>query len=182
MIPKMMSVKFLSASVLITLVVPATAQADPNQYLCTVERAAGLHYDKQTNAWKPQEFGSKQYVLRRLTDDDRDEKKGAYSQLLKGNPKANWAFYWYGVDKPMPLASCIEDNEAIMSEMFYCRPIVIDAQFDKDTRRFETLSHGAYVNQGFWEQRRRESPTAKLANDPSKPDDLFIEIGNCSPS
>jgi hypothetical protein len=182
MISKMMSVKLLSATVLITLVVPATAQADPNQYLCTVEHAAGLHYDKQTNVWKPQEFGSRKYILRRLTDDDRDENKGKWWALLKDNPKANWAFYSYGKDKPMPLASCVEDSGTVMSEMFYCRPVVNDARFDKDTRRFEIVSHGAYIDQGFWEQRRREDPNAKLANAPSKPDDLFVEIGNCSPS
>jgi hypothetical protein len=75
-----------------------------------------------------------------------------------------------------------EDKAAVMSEMFYCKPNLADAVFDGDTRRFEIVYHGAYVVQGFWEQRRRESPTAKLAADPSKPDDLFIEIGNCSPS
>jgi hypothetical protein len=170
------------ALIAIGLAVPVAARADPTQYLCTVEHAAGLHYDKQTHAWRPQEFGSKKYVLRRLTAEDRDEKKGAYPFLLKDNPKANWAFYSYDADKPMPLASCIEDNDSVMSEMLYCQPIVLDAQFDKDTRRFEIIYHGAYVSQGFWEQRRREDPTRKLAGDPSKPDDLFIEIGNCSPS
>jgi hypothetical protein len=177
----MVSAKILLATILVTAFLPTAVRADPNQYLCTVEHAAGLHYDKQTNAWKPQEFGSKKYVLRRLTADDRNE-KSAFSSLLQGNPKANWAFFRYGVEKPMPLASCIEDANSVMAEMFYCRPIAIDAQFDKDTRRFEIIYHGGYVDQGFWEQRRRENPTAKLASDPGKPDDLLIEIGNCSPS
>jgi hypothetical protein len=177
----MTSVKLALASALMTIVVTPVL-ADPNQYRCTVEHAAGLHYDKQTNAWRPQEFGSKKYVLRRLTDDDRDEKKGKWWPLLKDNAKANWAFFDYGEVDPMPLASCIEDKDSVLAEDLFCRRIVSDAQFDKDTRRFEIINHGGYVSQGFWEQRRRENPAAKLTSDPSKPDDLFIEIGTCSPS
>jgi hypothetical protein len=171
--------KLLLASVLMTVVATTTARADPNQYLCTVEHAAGLRYDKQTGAWHTQEFGSKKYILRRLTDDDRDEKKSLHWPLVS-NPQANWAFFDFDKnDPPILLASCVEDKVA---EMLYCKPNLADAVFDKDTRRFEVVYHGAYVVQGYWEQRRRESPTAKLAGNPSKPDDLVIEIGNCSPS
>jgi hypothetical protein len=159
-----------------------SALAVPNQYLCTVEHAAGLHYDKQTGAWRPQEFGSRKYVLRRLTADDRDEKKGKWWPLLK-DAKANWAFFNYGEADPMPVASCVENEDAlVLPEMFSCQPIVGSAKFDSDTRRFEMIYRGGYIDQGFWEQRRRENPTAKLLGNPSKPDDLFIEIGNCSPS
>lgn len=154
------------------------APAEPNQYLCTVEHAAGLHYDKQTGAWRPQEFGARKYVLRRITADDRDEKRGKWWALF--NAKYNWAFFNYGEAEPMPVAQCVEDKDATMSELFNCGGI---AKFDSDTRRFEmNQTFGSYITQGFWEQRRRENPKAKLPVDPSKPDDLFIEIGNCSPS
>jgi hypothetical protein len=182
-----MTVSKLSiASTLVIGLVTVPARANPNQYLCTVEHAAGLHYDKQTNAWRPQEFGPRKYVLRRLTPDDRDEKKGRYSSLLKGNPRANWAFFWYDRSaSPMPLVSCVEDrDDAFLATMFFCRTIVIDAEFDSDSRRFEIISHGGYVSQGFWEQFRREHPEQYArqlpsgeAQDPTKPDDLFIEIG-----
>jgi hypothetical protein len=168
---------------LLVAIASGNALAEPNQYLCTVEHAAGLRYDKQTGAWHPQEFGSRKYVLRRLTDDDRDEKKGKWWGLFKGNTKANWAFFPYGEADPMPIASCVEENPSVaLSELFNCQPIAGTAKFDKDTRRFEMIVSGSYIDQGFWEQRRREDPTRKKPVDPSKPDDLFIEIGNCSPS
>ena len=87
------------------------------------------------------------------------------------------------------MASCVEDKESVLSQAFICQPIVLDAAFDRDTRRFEIFARGGYISQGFWEQYRRENPDSfaqilkqKRAPDPSEPGDIFIEIGNCSPS
>ncbi|MBR0869789.1 hypothetical protein JQ633_05425 [Bradyrhizobium tropiciagri] len=96
----------------------------------------------------------------------------------------------HGKDDPMPLTACVEVKEgAGLSQDFRCQPIIHDAHFDKDTRRFEVVVSNGYITQGFWEQFRREAPEqfARLlasgrAGDPSKPDDLYIEIGTCSPS
>jgi hypothetical protein len=34
------------------------AQAEPSQYICVVEHAAGLHYDRQADTWLPHAFGT----------------------------------------------------------------------------------------------------------------------------
>jgi hypothetical protein len=162
------------------------AQAEPSQYLCVVEHAAGLHYNRQTNEWGPQAFGSKKYVLRQLNDDDRDKKTGRWWSLLEDNPEAHWAFFEFGKEMPMPLLTCRDD---LLGPTFVCKHVITDGGFDKDSRRFELVYHGGYISQGFWEQFRREhledyerGLKQGRAFDPSKPDDLFIEIGRCSPS
>jgi hypothetical protein len=184
----------LSDRLLLTLMIAAgataSARAEPSQYLCATERAGGLHFDRDAQMWRAQEFGARKYVLRRLTDADRD-KNSKWGVLLDHHAQANWAFFEYGKENPMPLTACVEVEEGLgqLSRDFRCRPIVHDAHFDKETRRFEVVVSGGYVTQGFWEQFRRETPAefAKLlerggAGDPSKPDDLYVEVGTCSPS
>ena len=144
-----------------------TTHAEPSQYLCVVEHAVGLHYDKQARAWGPQSFQSGgKYIFRKLNDDDRDRWR-----LREDYPEANWAFFEFG--KPMPLMLC---------KGGVCRRIVLDGSFDFDSRRFEIVARGGYLYQGFWEQFRRENPNHEPLHDLSNPDDLFIAIGTCSPS
>jgi hypothetical protein len=176
----------------ITLLIALTtgAKAEPSQYLCIVEHAAGLHYDKQANAWIPQAFGAGgKYVLRKLNDDDRDHQKGKWWRLLTHYPNANWALVEFAKDMPMPLVVCVEDTGGFSK--FSCQRVIYDGSFDKVSLRFELVLHGGYMDQGFWEQFRREHPhgSGSTANDPSnpddhyiEPDDLYIEIGRCSPS
>jgi hypothetical protein len=124
-----------------------------------------------------------------LTDDDRDQ-KGKWWALLKNQPTANWAFFHFGESAPMPLLTCVDHSEDFVPlSTFTCQPVVADGSFDKDSRRFEIVYHGGYIYQGVWEQFRREHPEdyewllpQHRATDPSHPDDLFIEIGTCSPS
>jgi hypothetical protein len=147
---------------------------DQPVYLCVVEQAAGLHYDNQVGAWRPQAFGtSRKYILRKLNEDDRDHQKGKWWSLFEGRPKATWAFFEFGRDG-VPKATCVE--------LFDCQPLVSSASFDKDTHRFEMIYHGGYIDQGRWERLRQENPKTHLPVDPANPDDLFIEIGKCSPN
>ena len=127
-------------------------------------------------------------MLRRLNDDDsmlipwnNEELK----KLFVNRPKPSWAFFVYGKED-LAYATCVEGGE-FLGRRFICQPEVSDAGFDKDSRRFEMVYHGGYIQQGFWEQLRREEPdrykllcSQKQPNDPSHPDDLFIEIGRCS--
>src|SRR6516225_4388176 len=76
------------------------AHSEPTQYVCTVEHAAGLHFDSQTSTWGAREFGIRKYMLRRLTD--RDQKKRWWSSALR-DPQANWAFFDFGKDSQTPL-------------------------------------------------------------------------------
>jgi hypothetical protein len=171
-------------------VIATKANGEPTQYLCTVEQSAGLHFDKQIGKWRPREFGARKYVLRRLTDEDRNQQTAKWRPLIADNPQADWAFFEYGKTDAMPLSICVEpEKDAILSRDFNCHSIVQTARFDKETRRFEMTVGSGYIHQGFWEQLRRERPDyfATLlakgqATDPSKPDDLFVEIGTCSPS
>jgi hypothetical protein len=177
----------LAASVLVLgLTIGAHAEAD--KYVCSVEQAAGLHYEKQTNSWRPQAFGTgTRYLLRRLNASDRDkQKKGNWWALLDGHQEANWAFFEFGKELPMPLASCVEDVKSVLASQFFCRAIVKEGSFDKDSHRFELITRGGYIDQGFWEKERRDHPNDFKPNplpdgmhDPSHPDDLFIEIGRC---
>ena len=78
----------LAVTPAIALALTMVAKADPNQYLCVVEQAAGLHYEKQTDAWGPQGFPpGRKYVLRRLTEDDL---KGKYQDLLTDMKQAEF--------------------------------------------------------------------------------------------
>ena len=99
---------FVLIAAMTVMALSSGARAEPNVYLCTVDQAAGLHYDKQTKAWGPRAFLKSKYFLRRLTNDDRDKAKGRWWALLQPHPKAEWAFFEFGKDAPMPLAACIE--------------------------------------------------------------------------
>jgi hypothetical protein len=159
----------------------AGARARPDQYVCVVEHAAGLHFDEKVGGWRPRGLGSDgNYTLRRLTEDDA--RRGDYQLLLKYQPKANWAFFKLGDARP--LAACFEADSH-----FSCKPIVQSLSFDSDSGRFEAVSHGGFIEQGHWEQLLRENPEQLKwmaehgrANDPSHPNDLVVEIGECSPS
>lgn len=167
------------------LIASATvARADPSEYICVVEHAAGLHYDEQSHNWSPQAFGTRNYVFRKLTDADRDKQKTKWAYLLELHPTANSAFFYSGTD--MPLATCVYSIDSVMGEQFNCEP---KGAFDKDSRRFKMIYDSGYINQAFWEQFRREHPqeykqrlSQHEAATPDHPDDLFIEIGRCSPS
>jgi hypothetical protein len=110
--------------------------------------------------------------------------------VFKFDPRANWAFFDFGKEAPIPLSTCFEDSENVVNERFACKRLVGDSSFDKDSRRFEMIYHERYIDQGFWEQLRRERPEQyryTLSHDhmsdlASHPDPLFIEIGKCSPS
>jgi|HubBroStandDraft_6_1064221.scaffolds.fasta_scaffold249613_1 hypothetical protein len=183
----------LAVTPAIALALTMVAKADPNQYLCVVEQAAGLHYEKQTDAWGPQGFPpGRKYVLRRLTEDDL---KGKYQDLLADMKQAesNWGFFRESASDHLPVAACVEENIVIDNTnipFFNCHPIKSSAmEFDKVSRRFMVAYNTGYISQGFWEQVRREYPERYRdalirgeAHDPSRPDDLFVEIGKCSPS
>jgi hypothetical protein len=169
------------------LVMVSGASAEPDHYLCVVDQAFGLHYNPQTKAWGPQAFSAgKKYLLRRLNGDDRDKAKGKWWSLLLNNPKANWAFFEFGVNEPMPQLACYEGADSY--GIFGCQRVILDGSFDKDTLRFELASHGGYTRQGYWEQLRQKDPehykdllSRKEGLDADHPDDLFFEIGKCSP-
>src|SRR5713101_1645322 len=93
----------IAATGALAMALTTGAQAEPSQYLCVVESAAGLHYDAQTQSWKPQAFGTgRKYVLRRLNDDDSVLIRWNDEYLKKfvnpNKPKPNWAFFEYGKD------------------------------------------------------------------------------------
>jgi hypothetical protein len=133
------------------LAVALNVSAEPAAYVCVVERAAGLHFDTRSNTWRPTTFEpGHEYTLRHLSEDDF--KGGKYRFLLNGDPKPNWAFF----DREMPLATCVEN--AFTFSILACRQVIADASFDKDSRRFELIYHGAYVSQGFWQKLKREDP------------------------
>jgi len=162
------------------------AGAEPSPYLCIAESAAGLHYDDQSQSWKPEAVkADAKYVLRRINDDDRKK----YGILLKyagtqGAPEigADWAFFTFG-ENPSPLATC---NESLGSE-FVCQRVVEAPLSDIDINfhRFEMVYRGGYIGQGLVEQLRRERPdeyNRRLSMGyPMGPEDLTIEVGKCAP-
>jgi hypothetical protein len=187
---RMSPVKWPLAGILVLLSASwSDAWTVTHRYTCFTEHAADLHFDSVLNTWNPQTFVGHKYTLRQLTADDRDRIKGRWSALLERHPNANWAFFEFGKPDPMPLAACIEDTGDALAADIVCHPIVDEGRFNKDTRRFELSSLGGYVSQGFWEQLRLENPeayelllTQGKAQDPTKPSDLFVEIGRCKPS
>jgi len=70
-------------SAVLLMALTFSAGAEPSQYLCTVDQTIGLHYDNQTKVWGPRAFLKNKYILRRLTDDDRDKEKGQWWALLQ---------------------------------------------------------------------------------------------------
>ena len=170
----------LAAALLVASMTSAHPKTD--QYVCAVRYAAGLHYDDKTNEWRSQVFGTdRKYTLRRLTE--QDAVKSAYQLLLRYEPKASWGFFKLGDESP--LAACIESSDSHLS----CRPIVQSLTFDKDSGRFELITHRGFIDQGYWERFRRDNPEHHQwlaehgrANDPAHPNDLVFEIGECSPS
>jgi hypothetical protein len=178
--------KAIMAATFMVLSATATAgAAEPNQYLCLVEASAGLHYDPQSQSWRPQAFtATEKYILRRINDSDR---KGKWSQVFKQRPEANWAFFEFG-DPSRPAATCSDQASEFSASRFACEQFSFDAAFDKDTLRFETTRRGAYMNQGDYEHMRQKEPDRfkQLLSqfpvlDPSHPDDLSFEVGRCSP-
>jgi hypothetical protein len=164
------------------------ARGDPVAYICFGEHTASLQYDSGTGTWNDQALGRHKYIFRRLTENDRDHEKGKWWPLLDKYPGADWAFFEFGKSDAMPLSQC-EDTNSVLAQNIVCHRIVDDGAFNKDTRRFELSFHGSYATQGFWQQLRLENPevyelllSQGKAEDPSKPDDLFIEIGRCKPS
>jgi hypothetical protein len=117
-----------------------------------------LHYDQQSGAWRPEAFAPKKYVFRRLNADDRNKQKGKWWGLFEYHPEANWAFFEFGKDNPMPLTTCFEDTNATSWMPFVCKPVVHDGAFDKDTRRFELIHHGGYIGQGFLGAAKQRRP------------------------
>ena len=157
------------------------AQADPDTYMCTVEHGVGLHFDESSGQWAPQDVtATPSYTLRRLTEDEANG--GQYQAVRKYDPHANWAFFKSGDARP--LAACSESDRH-----FSCKPVVWSLTFDSDSGRFEAVSHGAFIAQGHWDKLRREHPDRAQwmsehgrANNPSHPDDLVMQIGQCQPS
>ena len=159
----------------------ASGRASSTQYSCSEKHSAGLHFDQAADMWVPQPstFG-RTYILRHFSEDERNDL--GYQLLVRFEPKAHWAFSRVG--DAAPLAACFENESR-----FSCKTIVQSFEFDSSSGRFETVSRGAFIAQGYWQQLRRENPERVdwmvahgRANDPSRPDDLFLEIGDCSPS
>ena len=159
----------------------SSSQAATDQYSCSVKHSAGLHFDQAVDTWiaQPSTSGRK-YILRHFSEDERNDL--GYRLLVRVEPKAHWAFFKLG--DQAPLAACFESEGR-----FSCKAVVQSLEFDSGSGRFETISRGAFIAQGYWQQLRRENPERVdwmiahgRANDPSHPDDLFLEIGECSPS
>jgi hypothetical protein len=159
----------------------ASSQAATIEYSCSVTHSAGLHFDTTAATWLAQApTAGEKYILRHFSENETNEL--GYRLLLRFEPKAHWAFSRSG--DPAPLAACFESEGR-----FSCKAIVQSFEFDSGSGRFETVSRGAYIAQGYWQQLRRENPERVdwmiahgKANDPSYPGDLFLEIGECSPS
>jgi len=174
-----MMTRWLLAPLLLAMALGVSAE--PSTYVCAVEHAVGLHFDNKTTTWVPTTFKpGHEYVLRRLSENDLKNNK--YKSFLNGNPKPNWAFF----DGEMPVATCAENAFTFSTPA--CGPVIADAKFDKDSRRFELVYHGAYVTQGFWQQLKREDPkqyesllSSGQGGDAEHPDDLVIKIGKCNP-
>src|SRR5215831_7626324 len=131
----------LICSALMALITTTAGAAEPNQYLCLVESSGGLHYDAQVQSWRQQAFGTdRKYILRRINDTDR---KGEYSIVFEQRPKANWAFFKFG--ESFPTATCHDGVPEFLASRFACEANIHDAAFDKDSLRFEMVSHGAYI-------------------------------------
>jgi hypothetical protein len=183
-------VKLVLIPAFFVLAAMMNASAEPNQMLCSGEEAAGLSYDRTVGKWRPAAFRTEKYLLRRLNPDDRD-KQSRWAIIYEHFPKANWAFFTFGEDKPIPLVICTEDTgEHGGPQTFRCQPTseFYDGAFDKETRRFELIKRGSYINQGFNAQLKRSDPEIykkgradRWAGDPDNPDDLFVEIGKCTP-
>ena len=156
----------------------ARAIANPNQYLCVVEQAIGLTYDKQAKHWKPQTFLAPKYILRRLKDEDY----ARWSTFLK-KESVNWAFFPFEGQDALPVASCSDD-----ADFFACRFHLKDAEFERTSLRFQMFARGGYVIQGLYQELRRKDPegyksihSSEKEKPADSPDDVVIEIGSCSP-
>ena len=152
-------VRLIANAIALLIVGVSGVCAEPSQYVCTVEHAAGLQYDKQTDLWGPAPFapGAK-YVVRKISEDDRDHQKGKWWPILELKPEDDWAFFEFGKPDPTPLATCSKPRlgDVEFGAQLACHPLAFDATFDTDSRRFEVIVHGGYISQGFWEQYRRE--------------------------
>jgi hypothetical protein len=188
----MLKAIFCGAMIALTI---TTASASSNQYLCITESVGGLHYDAATQSWKPQGFkaGAK-YMLRRITGDDvkkwdtllkRLEIRDKQLQEKQMFDAGDWAFLGFG-ENPRLLALCERSYPEQLPADCKPSPFSPISDFETDTRRFEIVYRGAYIEQGRQEQLRRDPEKLKreppgLVSDPSHPDDLVIEIGTCSP-
>jgi hypothetical protein len=77
-------------------------RAQPSQYLCIVEHAAGLHYDAQVGASQPQMFAAgRKYIMRRVTADDWNGHLGGTLRAEK--PRPTWMFFEFD-DAKTPVA------------------------------------------------------------------------------
>jgi integrase len=166
------------AAVTAVTAITSDALAAPNQYLCIVDQASGLHYDKQADAWRPQGFkGGDKYILRRLNDDDRKKHHAIWEDL---KPQPTWGFFEFGDDWPQ--ATCSDDSYG-----FSCERAVLGLAIEISSLRFEVTATGAYNHQGYWEHVQRTSPEDYQFQRPkgpdpvSQPDDVFVAIGKCSP-
>jgi hypothetical protein len=171
------------AAVALLMSVTITANAEPTQYLCLVEQASGLHYDKQSDSWRPWVFDvGLRYILRRLNDDDRHQFRHDLDRLGAG---ANWVFMEFGKDWAEAL--CSDNTDKFASMYFICREVWSNVNFDPDSRRFEIIRSGGYRDQGAFQHERMQNPkeysehlSKKLVPDPDRPADLYFEIGHCS--
>jgi len=173
---RFLSLLFPAGTALSVALATQPAAADPNQYLCIVDEAAGLHYDRSFKEWRPETFKpSSKYIFRHLTPDDRDEQKSKWSAILNSRPKAKWGLFDFGEKEAVPQATC-EDGEYSLE----CTGMVAEFKFDDKSLRFEIVRSGSYVGQAVNERLRRNRPDWKFVGDPDKPDDLVFEIGKCN--
>jgi hypothetical protein len=162
----------------------AVAHADPESYLCTPDHSVGLHYDKTSKSWVPQQFASSEkYIVRPLKSDETTTWQRDIPEPKCIDIKAvHCVIATYGVfnlaDKSKtPSALCVErDFWGDASSLdFVCKEIVFtEFAMDWQSKRFEIYYSGGYLGQPFFEA----NPTVPNAQLP--PDDVFVEIGNCS--
>jgi hypothetical protein len=97
--------------------------------------------------------------------------------FLKDQPTATWAFFELAQDGVnMPKATCVDVPN------FSCQgPAASHGIFDKDSRRFELIYSGAYVQQAWTAKFLLEHPDRQKFVPSSGADDIVIEIGTCNP-
>jgi hypothetical protein len=148
----------LSLALCVTIfgvVAAGTARSDPQHYLCVADGAAGAHYaDDKT--WSAQTFSTdSKYILRRLTDDDRqsDPTKAALADLGTTD-QLTWGFF--DMDGGALVSAC--------TDKFACSQKAYFFQFDPASRHYEIAHIGSY---------------AKPSSNATESVDDFIEIGTC---
>lgn len=168
----------------LSILMTSQALASTSQYSCIGRQAVGLHYDRKPRSWSPALFAPSRYTLRKLTLEDQDSNKQRFARLLSDYPHDTWALFKTTGSEALPIAACAEGAPG---SDFRCDSIAAVAQFSPASLRFQVIHGAAYMQQGA-EVSRLKTDAKGLADDishqrtmgPDTPDDLVIEIGDCS--